>query len=142
MNAVPGLAPMPPPAPPAPPAADTAKPASPPPAAAPLATAPAPAQVWEPRPAGEFRALNKISTAVTPITMRVGQSVQYGSLTITLRSCVVHPADEPADAAAFLDITDSRPGGPGFHGWMFAAEPEVAMLEHPVYDIRFLGCRN
>jgi len=74
--------------------------------------------------------------------MRVGQAVQYGTLSVTLRSCVVHPADQPADAAAFLDIVDSRPGGPGFHGWMFAAEPEVAMLEHPVYDIRFLGCRN
>ena len=46
----------------------------------------------------------------------------------------------PADAAAFLDITDSNPGMPGFHGWMLADEPAVSMLQHPVYDVRLAGC--
>ncbi len=31
-------------------------------------------------------------------------------------------------------------GAPGFHGWVFANEPALNMLEHPVYDIRLVAC--
>ena len=75
---------------------------------------------------------------------RVGGSVAFGSLTINLRACQGRSPDEVPDAAAWLDITDSRaaPGSPpAFRGWMFANAPGVNMLEHPVYDIRVLECR-
>jgi hypothetical protein len=58
-----------------------------------------------------------------------------------VQSCFVRPPDQPQDAAAFLTITDSHAGEPGFRGWMFAASPAVSMLEHPIYDVRLLGCR-
>ena len=116
---------------------------SPPPVAGGVQQNPsAPVPSWLPKQAGDLRALDKVSAGVTPFTLRVGQGAHYGSLTIFLRACLVRPPNQPADAAAYLDITDSRDSAVGFHGWMFVGEPEVSMLEHPVYDIRLAGCHD
>jgi hypothetical protein len=93
-----------------------------------------------PRGGAELRALDKVSAVPTTLNLKVGQSVQYGSLTIQLLRCVVRPPDREPDAAAFLDVQDAHAGEPGFHGWMFAKEPQLGVLEHPVYDLRVIGC--
>ncbi len=97
---------------------------------------------WLPRGGAELQALDKINARTTTLSVKLGQSVAFGSLTITVRACLVRPADQPADAAAFLEITDSRKDAPGFRGWMLAAEPFVTTLQHPVYDVRVSGCRG
>ena len=74
------------------------------------------------------------------LTIKVGQSATFGSLTVTVKACVTRPPDQPADAAAFLHVTDSHPDSPGFDGWMLEDEPSVSMLQHPIYDIRLAGC--
>jgi hypothetical protein len=85
-------------------------------------------------------ALDKVSARATPLSGRVGQTVRYASLSIMVRACLVRPADQPMDAAAYLDIVDSHPDMPRFDGWMLVSAPAVSMLEHPVYDIRLTGC--
>ncbi len=108
-----------------------------------LAT-PASAQEWVPQRAARLQALDKVTARVTILEARVGSSVTFGSLTINLRSCYGRAPDEVPDAAAWMEMTDSRarPGAPpAFRGWMFANAPGVNMLEHPVYDIRVLECR-
>lgn len=102
--------------------------------------APAP-DVWEPRDEAVLRALDKISARETTLTLRVGQSLQYGSLTVSLQRCLVRPPDQRPDAAAFLHVTDSRSGGPGFAGWMLSGEPWIGVLQHPVYDLALSACR-
>ena len=61
-----------------------------------------------------------------------------------MRACNARPPDEVPDAAAFLEMTDSRRAG-GAAGVprldVRANAPGVNMLEHPVYDIRILECR-
>ncbi len=129
-------------------AAAAQEPAAPPPAApeqapeqghAP-APPPAPAPAWLPRPAATLILLDKISAQPRTVTVKVGESVPFGSLTIAVRACDVRPPDVAADAAAFLQITDRNPGMPGFTGWMLANEPAAAMLQHPLYDVRLAGC--
>ncbi len=122
--------------------APTPSPATPPPAGNTPQNPPAPVPSWLARTQGDLRALDKVSAGVTPFTLHIGQSVNYGSLTITLRACLVRPPNQPADSSAFLDITDSRNAAASFHGWMFSDEPEVSMLEHPVYDVRLSGCHD
>lgn len=107
----------------------------------PLTAAPPP-PAWVAKPVAELAALDKITARPTPLSVRVGQSATFGSLTVTVRACVARPPDAAADAAAFLDIIDSKPGAPQFHGWMIVSAPAVAMLEHPVYDVRPLGCHG
>ena len=95
---------------------------------------------WLPRPGARLVLLDKINPQPRTVSVAVGQSVEFGALSIAVRACDVHPPDVPADATAFLDISDSHPGMPGFHGWMFADDPAISMLEHPVYDVRLAGC--
>lgn len=95
---------------------------------------------WVPRDTADLAALDKITARVTHLQLRVGQSVQYATLTVTLRACEVRPPDMAEDAAAYLVIADSRPGAPGFQGWMLENEPALGVFQHPVYDIRLTGC--
>ncbi|GAC1347579.1 MAG: DUF2155 domain-containing protein [Acetobacteraceae bacterium] len=107
-----------------------------------LLASPAAAQdAWLPKTSAELLLLDKIRAQPSTVEVKVGQRTTFGSLTIEVRSCVVRPADQPADAAAFLDVTDSRPSGAGFHGWLLANTPAVAQLEHPIYDLRLASCR-
>ncbi len=95
---------------------------------------------WIPGGAADLRLLDKVTARVSGVTLKAGESRMFGSLTIVMRSCLLRPKDQPADSAAFLDVTD-RNGGPGFQGWMFASLPAMAMLEHPGYDIRVSLCQ-
>jgi hypothetical protein len=99
-----------------------------------------PPDSWQPRTKATLRVMNKIDSTVQTLSVPVGGSVNFQSLTIRLSGCYVRPPDLPADAAAHLTITDSRPGQPGFDAWMLQNEPALNMLEHPVYDVQLAGC--
>ena len=102
--------------------------------------APAP-DVWVPRTEAQFSVLEKVRAQAMPLAVKAGESGKVGSLTVFVRSCVVRPPDQAGDAAAAVDITDSRPGAPGFHGWMLMNEPYASMLQSPIYDVKLLGCK-
>ena len=116
-------------------------------AAAPLLAAPmrnVAAQDWVPRQSAELQVLDKVTARVSVLRANVGQTARYGTLAIAVRACNARPPEEVPDAAAFLEVTDSRRAGGSqqvFRGWMFANAPGVSMLEHPVYDVRVLDCR-
>lgn len=97
---------------------------------------------WIPGEVAVLQVLNKVDAVSQEYTVPVGQSVTVGSLMIAVERCVMHPSDQPADAAAYLTITDAHPDDPGFKGWMLAAEPWVAMLQSPLYDVRILRCHT
>lgn len=97
------------------------------------------------QPIGELRGLDKITARTQPIEVRVGESVQFGTLTITLRACRKAPPEDPPESAAFLEITDTPPQqtpGQVFSGWMFASSPGVSALDHPVYDVWVVSCTD
>ncbi len=131
-------APVPPAAGSSPTASDQTNPAAPPAEQGP-ATFSRP-NVWVPAKQATIQALDKIDAQSKDLTVKVGESATYGSLTITVKACVLRPSDQPADAAAYLVITDSHPGANGFSGWMLHKEPSVSMMQSPIYDIRVVGC--
>lgn len=116
-----------------PPPAQAAPPGAPPTAAAPSA--------WLPQTTAMLQVLDKVNAQNAVLTVRVGQSAQFGSLTIQVQACQIRPPDQPQDATAFLTITDSHADAPGFRGWLLANHPSVSMLQHPIYDVRVVGCR-
>ena len=83
-------------------------------------------------------ALDKVTAHATTLVGRVGETLHFGSLDIVARSCVVRTED----AAAFLEISDPRTGTPPFKGWMVASSPSLNIFEHPLYDVRLVGCRT
>jgi hypothetical protein len=114
--------------------------------ALPMLALPARAQMdagWEAKQHAQLQALDKVTARITILKADIGKPLTFGTLRITVRSCNARPADEVADAAAWLQVSDTRndaSGRPVFQGWMFANAPGIAMLEHPVYDLRVLEC--
>ncbi|WP_241665579.1 DUF2155 domain-containing protein [Teichococcus oryzae] len=98
---------------------------------------------WVPQRTASLQALDKVTARVTLLEAPLNRITAFGTLRITLRACNARPPEEVPDAAAWLQVTDVRnkaEGEPVFSGWMFANAPGIAMLEHPVYDLRVLAC--
>ncbi len=92
-----------------------------------------------------LQGLNKVTARVSAIEAPVDGTVLFGTLAITVRTCHKSPPEEPPESAAFLEIDDVKPGEQPvelFSGWMFASSPALSALEHPVYDIWVLDCRD
>jgi len=123
------------------PAAPAPGPAAPagPPTATPALPGPA-VDAWLPRPGVQLTVLDKVSARSTLLSGKVGQELRFGPLTVVAQACVVRGPDVPADAAAFLNVTDAQQVTPPFHAWMLLSEPAQSIYQHPVYDIRLTGC--
>jgi len=105
--------------------------------------APPPAQAtWLPQTTAQLQVLDKVNAQNAVLTVKVGQETRFGSLSIQVQACNIRPPDQPQDSAAYLSITDSHPDAPGFRGWMLANNPALSMLQHPIYDVRVVGCRT
>jgi hypothetical protein len=97
------------------------------------------------KPVAVLRALDKITARVQELIIPLNTPRSFGTLTITVRTCKVTAPEEQPEVAAFIDITDIKPGErelPVFHGWMFASSPALSALEHPVYDVWVTGCKD
>jgi len=92
-----------------------------------------------------LQALDKIAARVSPLEVPVGQTVTFGSLEITARACDKKPPEETPESAAFLEIVEKRPGEAPvtqFVGWMFASSPALSAMDHPIYDVWVVDCKN
>jgi hypothetical protein len=104
--------------------------------------APQPIQsTWLPQATALLQVLDKVNAQNAVLTVKVGEQAQFGSLNIQVQACDIHPPDQPQDSAVYLTITDSHADAPGFRGWMLANNPSLSMLQHPIYDVRVVGCR-
>lgn len=92
-----------------------------------------------------LQGLDKVTARVSTINAPIGRLVRFGTLEIIARTCDKRPPEETPESAAFLDIWEARRGEPAaslFRGWMYASSPALSPMEHPVYDIWVLDCRN
>jgi hypothetical protein len=90
-----------------------------------------------------LQGLDKITARVSTIKVPVGQTVNFGSLQITVKACDKHPPEETPESSAFLQVVEQKPGEAPvtrFSGWMFASSPALSAMEHPVYDLWVLDC--
>lgn len=88
-----------------------------------------------------LRGLDKIAGVASDLTLSVGQSLDYGSLSVRLIGCRYPAADPASNAYAFLEITDTALGREVFRGWMIAQNPALSALDHQRYDVWVLRCR-
>lgn len=92
-----------------------------------------------------LQALDKVTARISTLTMPLEQTRRFGTLDVTVWACRKRPPEEPPESAVFLTIVESRRDAPPvrlFQGWMFASSPAMSALEHPVYDIWALDCRD
>ena len=93
----------------------------------------------------QMQAMDKITGRVSVINVPVNGVVEFGSLSIVVRSCKTRPAEEAPDNFAFVDITDKTLQGEEFNifkGWMISSSPATHAVEHPIYDVWLLQCTD
>jgi hypothetical protein len=89
--------------------------------------------------------LNKITARSTSLDILAGKAGNFGTLEITLVRCWKSPQEEDPESKALLKISEQIPGEGSkvvFHGWMFASTPALSTLEHAVYDVTVITCKN
>jgi hypothetical protein len=93
-----------------------------------------------------LQALDKVTARIQVIEAPLGEEVRFGSLAIRASACYETPPTEPPESAAFLAIddlgTDEAARETAFTGWMFASTPGISALEHPVFDVWVIDCRE
>ncbi|SEQ87329.1 hypothetical protein SAMN05216548_108160 [Faunimonas pinastri] len=109
-----------------------------------LAASPASAEPIK-NPVAVFEGLDKITARVTKFDVRIDETVQFGALRVTPKVCHTRPPTEPAQTTAFVDVDEVTLEGKVqriFTGWMFAASPGLHAVEHPVYDVWLVDCKQ
>jgi hypothetical protein len=92
-----------------------------------------------------LQGLDKTTARISTFEAPVDQAVRFGSLEVMARRCHKTPPEEPPESAAFLEIVDQRPDTDAvtvFTGWMFASSPALSAMEHPVYDVWVIDCKD
>lgn len=90
-----------------------------------------------------LQGLDKVTARIQTFDAPVSRPVVFGSLRVRVRICKKKPPEETPESAAFLEITDERPGEPiksVFSGWMFASSPALSAMEHAIYDVWVVDC--
>lgn len=94
-----------------------------------------------------LRTIDKVSARTHTFDIPVDKTVKFGtSLFIKVRSCRKSLPIEKTESAAFLQIWERKPQEDKplwvFSGWMFASRPALSAMDHPVYDVWVIDCKN
>ena len=96
-------------------------------------------------PIAAFSGLDKITGRITNFDVYLDETVQFGALQITPRACYTRPPTETQRTSVFVEVDQvSLKGGSQriFTGWMFADSPALNAIDHPVYDIWLVDCKQ
>jgi hypothetical protein len=94
-----------------------------------------------------LRTIDKVSARTNTFEVPVDKTVKFGSsLFIKARACRHTPPMDKQESAAFLQIWERKPEEEKsrwvFSGWMFASNPSLSAMDHPVYDVWVIDCKN
>jgi hypothetical protein len=92
-----------------------------------------------------FAALDKVTARISPLEIKLGQTVIFGAFKVTPRVCNTRPATEAPVTTAFVEIDETQLDGKAkriFTGWMFAQSPGLHGVEHPVFDVWLTNCKT
>ncbi|RKS88014.1 hypothetical protein DFR51_2661 [Sphingosinicella microcystinivorans] len=87
--------------------------------------------------------LDKVSSETGELTLKPGETVRFGKLRITARTCEASPPWQRPHTGAFLQID-----GPVrdntmkrlFSGWLFAESPSLNSFDNERYDVWVKSC--
>jgi hypothetical protein len=96
-------------------------------------------------PVAEFSGLDKITGRITNFDVYINETVQFGALQITPRACYTRPPTETQRTSVFVEVDQVSLRGTVeriFTGWMFADSPALNAIDHAVYDIWLIDCKQ
>lgn len=109
-----------------------------------ILAAPAGAQAIR-NPIAVFAGLDKITGRITTFEIPVDEVRRFGALNVYPRICNSRPPTEEPKTTSFVQVDENLVNGGTrriFSGWMLAESPGLNAVEHPVYDVWLIGCRD
>ena len=91
-----------------------------------------------------FAALDKVTGRVSPLEIKMGQTVPFGALKVTARACYTNPPTEAPETVAFIEVDEVLLDGSTrriFTGWTFAESPGLHAVEHPTFNVWLTSCK-
>jgi hypothetical protein len=91
-----------------------------------------------------FAALDKVTGRVSPLEIKMGQTIAFGALKVTARACYTRPPTENPLTSAFIEVDELLLDGSArriFTGWTFAESPGIHAVEHPTFDVWLTSCK-
>lgn len=116
-----------------------------------LPASPVAARTMENMPVAVLRAIDKVSARTVTFDVPVDKTVKFGrSLFIKPRACRKASQLDAPESAAFLQVWEKKPDPDNgdekaewvFSGWMFASSPGLSAMDHAVYDVWVIDCKN
>ncbi|OMH86890.1 hypothetical protein BWK56_03370 [Candidatus Liberibacter asiaticus] len=92
-----------------------------------------------------FAGMDKITGRVLTFDVEINQSTQFGSLIIKPMVCYSRDDREAQRIDAFVSISEiftDRIVRSIFSGWMFADSPAMNAIDHSIYDIWLMQCKD
>lgn len=98
--------------------------------------------------------LDKTTAKSEVVKIKSGDSLNFENIDIKIHKCWQAPLDQKPDSKILMEVFEKKPitvdnksdqennDNKIFHGWMIASSPSVSGLQHPVYDIVALDCKE
>ena len=96
-------------------------------------------------PIAIFNGLDKITGITTTFEVRIGEQKRFGGLVVTPSVCNTRPVTEQPKTMAFVRVDELQADKSRktiFSGWMYAENPGLNAVEHPIYDVWLNGCSD
>ncbi|MCF3934443.1 DUF2155 domain-containing protein [Acuticoccus sp. M5D2P5] len=94
-------------------------------------------------PIAVFSGLDKVTGRIISFDVYINETVQFGALRVTPRTCLTQPPTEEPNTMVFAEVDEITLDSHIrriFTGWMFAASPGLNAVDHPVYDVWLKDC--
>ncbi len=92
-----------------------------------------------------LQGLNKVTAKTSELRIKVGGQIEFGKLIIKAKKCWKSPPDQRPENKILLEVEETDLSGAKktiFYGWMFSSSPSISGLEHPIYDITAIECKQ
>jgi len=96
-------------------------------------------------PIAVFTGLDKITGTTTTFEVQVGEAKKFGGLIVKADVCYSRSATEEPKTTSFVEVDEVQLDDSLkriFSGWMFAQSPGLNAVEHPIYDVWLINCRD
>lgn len=96
-------------------------------------------------PIAVFNGLDKITGITITFEVKIGEEKRFGGLVVKASVCNTRPVTEQPKTTAFVQVDEIQADNSRktiFSGWMFAENPGLNAVEHPIYDVWLNGCND
>jgi len=96
-------------------------------------------------PTAVFSGLDKITGRIISFEVAVDETVQFGALQLTPKTCYSRPPTENPHTTGFVEVDEVTLDNKYrriFNGWMFASSPGLHGIEHAIYDVWLTDCKG